>query len=69
MLAQGGTAPRVTMAVLRHTDMRLTMTVYTDPGLLATADAVESLPDFSAPPAAATATAAAADEKPTAATA
>lgn len=53
MLAQGGTAPRVTMEVMRHTDMRLTMNVYTDPGLLATADAVESLPDLSAPPAAA----------------
>ena len=45
-LAQAGTAPRVHMELLRHTDMKLTMRFYTDPRLLDTARAVEDLPDL-----------------------
>jgi len=45
-LAQAGTAPRVHMELLRHTDIKLTMRYYTDPRLLDTARAVEDLPDL-----------------------
>ena len=45
-LAQAGTAPRVHMELLRHTDIKLTMRYYTDPRLLDTAHAVEGLPDL-----------------------
>jgi len=31
MLAKAGIAPRVAMSLMRHTDLRLTMNVYTDP--------------------------------------
>ena len=44
MLAQTGTGLRTAMELMRHTDAKLTMNVYTDPALLATATAVESLP-------------------------
>ncbi len=44
MLAQSGTGVRTAMELMRHTDAKLTMNVYTDPHLLATASAVESLP-------------------------
>jgi integrase len=44
MLARSGVAPRTAQALMRHSDIRLTMGVYTDPKLLDTAAAVESLP-------------------------
>lgn len=46
MLAKAGIAPRVAMALMRHTDMRLTMNVYTDPRIFDLAGAVEKLPDI-----------------------
>ena len=46
MLAQAGTSPRTSMEIMRHTDLRLTMNVYTDPRLLDTTSAVEQLPDL-----------------------
>ncbi len=46
-LARAGTAPRVAMEVMRHSDMRLTAKTYTDAGLLPVADAVLSLPALS----------------------
>ena len=49
MLAQTGAAPRTAMEVMRHTDLRLTMNVYTDPRLLDTASAVEQLPNLDGP--------------------
>ncbi len=45
-LAQAGVAPRVHMELMRHTDMKLTMTFYTDPRLLDTAGAMNDLPGF-----------------------
>ncbi len=44
MLAKVGVAPRVAMSLMRHTDMRLTMNVYTDPRIFDMAGAVEMLP-------------------------
>lgn len=46
MLAKSGVAPRVAMALMRHTDMRLTMNVYTDPRIFDLAGAVEKLPSL-----------------------
>ncbi len=40
--------PRVVMKLLRHTDMRLTMKVYTDPSLFDLAGAVELMPAIGA---------------------
>ena len=45
-LAAAGTAPRVHMELMRHTDMRLTMGFYTDPRLLDTSRALADLPDL-----------------------
>jgi integrase len=45
-LAQAGTAPRVHMELMRHTDMKLTMRYYTDPRLLDTSGAVQNLPEL-----------------------
>ena len=45
-LAQAGVAPRVAMEIMRHTDMRLTMNLYTDPTILNTARAVDDLPSL-----------------------
>lgn len=45
-LARAGVAPRVAQQVMRHSDLRLTMQVYTDPQLLDLAGAVEQLPDI-----------------------
>lgn len=45
-LSAGGVAPRVAMAAMRHSDLRLTMTVYTDPALLGVRDALDKLPAF-----------------------
>jgi integrase len=43
LLAKAGIAPRVAMSLMRHTDMRLTMNVYTDPRIFDMAGAVEKL--------------------------
>ncbi len=45
-LARAGTAPRVAMEIMRHSDMRLTAKTYTDAGLLPLADAVLKLPSL-----------------------
>jgi len=45
-LARAGTAPRVAMEIMRHSDMRLTSKTYTDAGLLPVADAVLRLPSL-----------------------
>jgi integrase len=45
-LARAGTAPRVAMEIMRHSDMRLTAKTYTDAGLLPIADAVLNLPSL-----------------------
>jgi integrase len=42
--AKAGVAPRTLQALMRHSDIRLTMGVYTDPGLLDQQAAVETLP-------------------------
>jgi integrase len=48
LLAKAGVAPRVAMSLMRHTDMRLTMNVYTDPRVFDMAGAVEMLPAMAA---------------------
>ena len=48
-LARAGTAPRVAMEIMRHSDMRLTSKTYTDAGLLPVADAVLKLPSLALP--------------------
>jgi len=50
MLAKNGVAPRTAMELMRHTDLRLTMNVYTDPSILDTGSAVEGLPDLTRAP-------------------
>jgi len=45
-LALSGTAPRVAMEIMRHSDMRLTSKTYTDAGLLPIIEAVAKLPSF-----------------------
>ena len=45
-LARMGVSSRVAMALMRHSDRRLTDKVYTDENMLATGAAVESLPSF-----------------------
>lgn len=45
-LAQAGVAPRVAMEIMRHTDMKLTMNLYTDPTVLNTAGAINGLPSL-----------------------
>src|SRR4029079_10069974 len=44
LLVRGGVAPRVAQAALRHSDVRLTMQVYTDPKLLDVDAALAVLP-------------------------
>lgn len=48
LLAKAGIAPRVAMSLMRHTDMKLTMNVYTDPRVFDMAGAVEKLPALAA---------------------
>ncbi len=48
-LALAGTAPRVAMEAMRHSDMRLTTKTYTDTGLLPVSDAITKLPSFLVP--------------------
>ena len=43
-LSKAGVSPRVSMELARHSQIDLTMRVYTDAGMLGTADAVNSLP-------------------------
>jgi len=45
-LAAAGVNPRAAMGLMRHTDMRLTASVYTDENLLPLREAVEALPSF-----------------------
>jgi len=45
-LARGGVASRVAMALMRHSDRRLTDKIYTDENLLGTWAAFDSLPNF-----------------------
>ncbi len=46
-LSRAGIQPRVAMELARHSQIDLTMRVYTDAGLIGTADAVAALPDWS----------------------
>lgn len=43
MLSKAGVSPREAMSLMRHSDMRLTMNVYTDPRIFNLAGAVEKL--------------------------
>jgi len=45
-LSKAGVSPRVAQAAMRHSDIMLTMNVYTDPALLDVANAVAALPAF-----------------------
>ena len=56
LLSKAGVAPRVAMALMRHTDIKLTMNCYTDPRIFDLAGAVEKLPAMGAVPQAAQAT-------------
>ncbi len=47
LLSAGGAAPRVAQAALRHSDIGLTMNVYTDPRLLDISSALTQLPKLS----------------------
>jgi integrase len=44
MLSRGGVAPRTAQAAMRHSDIKLTMNVYTDPALLDVRGALDALP-------------------------
>src|SRR5205807_5459514 len=44
MLSKGGVAPRTAQAAMRHSDIKLTMNVYTDPKLLDVRGALDALP-------------------------
>ena len=46
LLSKGGVAPRTAQAAMRHSDIRLTMGVYTDPKLLDVRGALDSLPSL-----------------------
>jgi len=45
-LARGGVASRTAMALMRHSDRRLTDKVYTDENLLGTSSAIDALPNY-----------------------
>ena len=45
-LQLNGALPRVTMELMRHSDMRLTMKTYTDATLLPVAEAINALPSY-----------------------
>src|ERR1039457_7704408 len=47
LLSKGGVAPRTAQAAMRHSDIRLTMGVYTDPKLLDVRGALDALPVLS----------------------
>jgi integrase len=44
LLSKGGIAPRTAQAAMRHSDIKLTMNVYTDPALLDVRGALDALP-------------------------
>jgi integrase len=44
LLSKGGVAPRTAQAAMRHSDIKLTMNVYTDPALLDVRGALDALP-------------------------
>jgi integrase len=46
LLSKGGVAPRTAQAAMRHSDIDLTMNVYTDPRLLDVGGALEVLPSL-----------------------
>jgi hypothetical protein len=50
MLAKAGVAPRTAMEIMRHTDIRLTMGLYTDPTILNTSRAINELPSLTDEP-------------------
>jgi hypothetical protein len=45
-LSKGGVVPRTAQAAMRHSDIKLTMGVYTDPKLLDVRGALDVLPDL-----------------------
>ena len=45
-LSLSGALPRVVMELMRHSDIKLTMKIYTDAGQLPLADAVGRLPSM-----------------------
>jgi integrase len=47
LLSKGGVAPRTAQAAMRHSDIKLTMGVYTDPKLLDVQGALDALPGLS----------------------
>ena len=49
MLSASGVSPRVAMELMRHSDLRLTMRVYTDAAQLPMISEVEKLPSYSLP--------------------
>ncbi|MFM7150790.1 MAG: tyrosine recombinase XerC, partial [Gemmataceae bacterium] len=49
LLSKAGVSPRTAQAAMRHSDIKLTMGVYTDPRLLDVAGAVAALPSLSPP--------------------
>lgn len=49
MLSVAGVPPRVAMEMMRHSDLRLTMRVYTDAALLPVSSELGKLPSFSLP--------------------
>jgi Phage integrase family len=46
LLSKGGIAPRTAQAAMRHSDIKLTMNVYTDPKLLDVRGALDALPSL-----------------------
>jgi hypothetical protein len=46
LLSKGGVAPRTAQAAMRHSDIALTMTTYTDPKLLDVQGALDALPSL-----------------------
>src|SRR5262245_21565778 len=44
LLSKGGVTPRTAQAAMRHSDIKLTMNVYTDPALLDVRGALDALP-------------------------
>ena len=50
LLSTTGTEPRTAQAAMRHSDLSLTMNVYTDPTQLNVRAAVEKLPELAIPP-------------------
>ncbi len=46
LMSKGGVSPRTAQAAMRHSDIKLTMNVYTDPKLLDVRGAMDTLPTF-----------------------